>query len=161
MTFRKGGTMRRIVALSTIALGLVLAGSATAAPPDQQTFQRQGTVEFDCGSFLDVFTRASTIHQLTFYDANGVAIRQVLHVHRVSTDTNSVTGKTRNSSGDFTITSDLVTGSMTIVGQRENTSAPGEGVLVQDVGRLVLDIDGNVAFSAGPHQGSDYCAALA
>ncbi len=50
---------------------------------------------------------------------------------------------------------------MTITGQRENTSAPGEGVLVQDVGRLVLDIDGNVAFSAGPHQGSDYCAALA
>jgi hypothetical protein len=162
--------MRRLIlhlALPLVALVLVATASATA--PAQRTFQRQGTLTFDCGSFQDIFTFTSTVHVLTFYDQSGTAVKQVFHVHRVSTDTNSVTGRTLKSSADRIVTIDLISGTTTITGQNDNTSSPGEGVVVQDVGRIVLNPDGTVIFAGGQHPqdvgevfvGADYCSALA
>ena len=161
--------MRRLVfVLIVLAVTLALAAAASANPPDQRTFERQGTQTFDCGTFQDVFTFTTTVHVLTFSDQNGTPVKQVFHVHRVSTDTNSVTGRTLNSSADRIVTFDLVTGTETIDGQNDNTTYPGQGVVVQDVGKVILNADGTVIFEGGQHPnqvgdsftGADYCSAL-
>ena len=67
------------------------------------------------------------------------------------------------------MTFDLINGTTTIDGQNDNTTSPGEGVVVQDVGRIVLNPDGSVIFAGGQHPvgvgdvlvNADYCAALA
>jgi hypothetical protein len=101
--------MRRLIlALPALAIALALAAVASATAPDQRTFQRQGTQSLDCGTFQDIFTFTTTVHVLTFYDQNGTPVKQVFHVHRVSTDTNSVSGKTLNSSADRIVTSTIV-----------------------------------------------------
>jgi hypothetical protein len=162
--------MRRLIlVLAVPAVTLALTAAASAMAPDQRTFQRQGTQTFDCGTFQDIFTFTTTVHVLTFYDENGTPVKQVFHVHRVSIDTNSVTGKTLNSSADRIVTFDLITGTDTIDGQNDNTTYPGQGVVVQDVGKVILNADGTVIFEGGQHPnqvgdtftGADYCSALA
>jgi hypothetical protein len=159
---------RSMFVLVVLAVSLAFAAAASAMAPDQRTFQRQGTQAFDCGTFQDIFTFTTTVHVLTFYDSAGTPVKQVFHVHRVSTDTNSVTGKTLNSSADRIVTFDLITGTVSIDGQNDNTTYPGQGVVVQDVGKVILNADGTVIFEGGQHPnqvgdsftGADYCSAL-
>ena len=161
--------MRRFIVLSCATLAArVLTATASVTPPAQRTFQRTGTLSFDCGAFQDIFAFTTTVHVLTFYDQTGAAVKQVFHVHRDSTDTNSATGKTLRSSADRIVAFDLVSGTTTIDGQNDNTTSPGQGVVVPDVGRVILAPDGTVVFEGGQHPnqvgepftGASYCAAL-
>jgi hypothetical protein len=61
---------------------------------------------------------------------------------------------------------DLVTGETTINGAPAHVTAPGEGIVIHDTGRIVFDANGNVTFEAGAHDQADqdplqvYCSAL-
>lgn len=104
--------------------------------------------------------------QTTFYDASGQPTRQVIQWTHLSNDANSVTGKTIHEHGTFTETLDLVAGTDTVTGRLEIATEPGSGVVIQDVGRIVLDASGNVVFLTPsgrrsiPQNDSRYCIAL-
>lgn len=60
---------------------------------------------------------------------------------------------------------DLIEGTETDVGLVFRVFLPGGGTVIADVGRLVFDAAGNVAFEAGPHPAlhgdfAGLCAAL-
>ena len=67
---------------------------------------------------------------------------------------NPLTGKSLPDSGRFTLRIDLVTGTRTTDGRLRVDTAPGEGVVLQVVGRVVFYPDGTI-FEAGPHDDLD------
>jgi hypothetical protein len=49
-------------------------------------------------------------------------------------------------------TFDLVTGTRTVVGKAFALIDPGQGIVIQDMGRVVFDAPHHVSFEAGPHE---------
>jgi hypothetical protein len=151
--------MKRI-ALSavTVALlaGVVGAASAGAAPPTKQDL---GTIPYefsvDCSpygfSFSDDVKGQEPLWTETFYDANGTAVKVVVHDGFIETDTNSLTGKTVRMTQTWVNTYDLVAGTRTVVGKALLMTDPGKGVVILDAGRVVFDRPGHTVFEAGPH----------
>lgn len=90
----------------------------------------------------------------TFYDNDGVAIRRMSHVHAEGTVGNPLTGKFAPDSGDFKVTVDLATGTSTTEGKTNVATIPGEGIVYQVVGRLVVS-SGDVVFESGQHDDVD------
>jgi len=70
-------------------------------------------------------------------------------------DTNSVTGLTLHEHGHFTETIDLLSGTDTVTGNQEIANRPGTGVVVQDVGKVVYDANGDLVFFAGGRHHSE------
>ena len=85
----------------------------------------------------------------------GNLIRIVIHWEHHSNDTNSVTGLTLHEHGHYTETIDLLAGTDTLTGNQEIMNRPGTGVVIQDVGRVVYDADGNLVFFAGGRKHSE------
>jgi hypothetical protein len=101
----------------------------------------------------------------TFYDEAGTALRTVSHIHADGTLSNPLTGKSIPDSGDFKVTVDLATGATTTEGRTNVATSPGDGIVYQVVGHLVLS-SGDILFEAGPHDDADgtfdaLCAYLA
>jgi len=101
----------------------------------------------------------------TFYDDNGAPIRTVAHIRSDGTLTNTQTGKTPADNGNQTITTDLVTGEVVVVGPSRVDTAPGGGVVLAQVGRivrengLVTELDGRNDLVTGDL--ADFCAYMA
>jgi hypothetical protein len=144
--------MRRLLALAVVGSSIATAFAATAAA-EQPTLQ-ETTIHRSIANFLSCpgFTVSGefdiTRIVFTFYDANGTAIRTVVHVHPEGTLTNAATGKTLADAGNQIITSDLVTGEVVVVGPSRVDTGPGSGVVFAQVGRVVrengqvVEIDG-------------------
>jgi hypothetical protein len=151
--FMKPRSLVLVLAAVLLALFWVVAASASASsskPPTHETlppFEAPGTI--DCGTFEDNFVDFFTGTLTTSYDRNGSAVRLVFHIEHHSNDVNSATGLTIHEHGRFTQTIDLHTGSATLSGNQEVANRPGFGGVVQDVGRVVFDADGNLVFFAG------------
>jgi hypothetical protein len=96
-------------------------------------------------AFDDFFDGFETI----YFDAAGNPIRDVLNLEHHSNDSNSLTGLVVHEHGHLTVSFDLLTGTATVTGNQEIISRPGAGVVIQDVGRVVTDVDGNIIFFAG------------
>jgi hypothetical protein len=128
---------------------------ASARTPERFTvsFATPGTV--DCGTFQDQFTDFFDGAVTTYFDSAGNPIRIVVHWEHHSNDTNSVTGLTLHEHGHFTEVIDLLAGTDTITGNQEIMNRPGTGVVVQDVGKVVIDADGNIVFFAGGRKHSE------
>jgi hypothetical protein len=100
-----------------------------------------------------------------FFDNKGNAIRVVEHFVSHSTDTNSVTGLTLHEHDQSTITVDLRTGQVSIVGGPIRMNRKGQGIVIHDTGIVIFDAAGNIIFEGGPHQllhqgDQVFCAAL-
>ena len=117
------------------------------------SFTAPGTI--DCGTFEDQFTDFFDGAGATYFDSAGNPIRIVVRWEHHSNGTNSATGLTLHEHGHFTETIDLLTGTDTITGNEEIMNRPGSGVVVQDVGKVVIDAGGNVVFFAGGHKHSE------
>ena len=114
--------------------------------------------------FTDFVDAVGTV----YFDQSGEPVRIIIHWEHHSNDTNSVTGLTLHEHGHFTETIDLLSGTDTITSNEEVMNRPGTGVVVQDVGKVVYDADGNLVFFAGGRNHSGVllgdevlCAALA
>jgi hypothetical protein len=129
------------------------AASALAPLPVSFSFSNTGTVK--CGTFNDQFTDFFEANAATYFDSAGNPVRFVIHWEHHSDDTNSVTGLTLHEHGHFTETFDLLSGTDTITGNEEIATRPGTGVVVQDVGKVVYDADGNLVFFAGGRKHSE------
>jgi hypothetical protein len=152
--------MRQKIAIAgtaavTWVLLLVGPSTASALAPLKESFSFSNIGVTKCGTFKDQFMDFFDANAATYFDSGGNPIRFVIHWEHHSNDTNSVTGLTLHEHGHFTETIDLLSGTDTITGNEEIMNRPGTGVVVQDVGRVVFDADGNLVFFAGGRKHSE------
>lgn len=152
-------TVRRLL-LSVIAgccAVLGFAAPASATPPERFSFPEEGSDPhfLQCDGFEIALTTTGTGSVTVFFDDSGEVIK-VLVRHRVrDVFTNSVTGKTVVNRGVFQETFTLIEGTddftTTVTGFRFMGTFPGEGLVLQDVGRFEESPDGEILFVAGQH----------
>jgi hypothetical protein len=157
---------RSAVLVFTVVLVWMFAGPASAAAPvrTEDSFQFSDTI--DCGTFNDNFTDFFVITEFTFFDNSGAVSSVVDHIDHVSDDVNSVTGLALHEHDDFMTIFDPTAGTVTLDGALVRMNRPGQGIVIQDVGRLVFDADFHMIFVAGHHQALQegdraFCDALA
>lgn len=138
----KGITWRGRV-ITVVLAGLVAAGTfgaATATADGDRVVHFRDTA----GPFTNVWgacgaieTVTVNVHGTVFFDENGTWVRTLEHAFYDSV----VTGPTGESiSLDARQNAEFTAGGVTtLTGQSANVRAPGQGLLYQDVGRLVID----------------------
>lgn len=139
-----------LVALFTLPMAV------SAAPPLVETFINEGTTPFagPCANAPDVTlteTFTETVRVTTFFDKDGTPVRAQINVNFAGVVTNPVTGAFVEDNAHQMLVQDLVTGIEAQVGLVFSSTVPGVGVVFHDVGRVVVDAEGNVTFEAGPH----------
>jgi hypothetical protein len=148
-----GRVARLALAAAIVAVGAEAPAFGRAPERDhvEQTFE--GVI--DCGAFQDLYVDEETGDLTWYFDAEGRLVRFVVHVSQYSTDVNSLTGLTLHERNHHTSTFDFATGQITLDGAIVHATLPGEGVVIQDVGRLRFSVspDGalDFAFVAGHH----------
>jgi hypothetical protein len=159
--------------LLAVGLGCLLAfAGAPAASANPPVFEAVFTdageaVLADCGDFL-VLDRYTLQYRVTrYFDAQGTEVGVIEHVDGTDTLVNSVTGAAYTSTFHSAAIIDPQAHRAAFTGVTYRLTIPGAGAVLLDVGRVVVDREGNVYFQAGPHQfygGGDFaglCAALA
>ena len=146
--------------VAQLALSATIAALAAATPafgrgPQRDHVQQTFEGVIDCGTFQDTYVDEETGDLSWFFDADGKLVRFVVHVSQYSTDVNSVTGLTLHERNHHTSTFDFATDEITLAGAIVHATLPGEGVVIQDVGRLRFSVSADGAldftFVAGPH----------
>ena len=157
------------LALAATALTLAITVPAFGRAPERDHVDQFFSGVIDCGSFQDAFVEEEVADLVWFFDADGRPLRFVVHVSQYSTDVNSVTGLTLHERNRHMSTFDFATGEVTLDGAIERANLAGEGIVLQDIGRLRFSTapDGTLDFTfvAGHHDaligGRDVCDALA
>jgi hypothetical protein len=169
--------MRRLLTIftTTAVAAMAWTGSALAAPPERfhqdDSGSEPGFIHCD-GYDIDLDTTGS--EDLTVYfDGSGEVTKVLVRSRAIDTFTNTVTGKIVVNRGVFQQLfvrigdSDEFTHSLT--GYRFMGTSPGQGVVLQDVGRIeYVGEQEDIVFLAGQHHVPDdenaeavFCAALA
>jgi len=147
---------RWMVALAaSAAAGLAGAAPADATAPTTTLEQRHVKLTHgDCGSFTLIFEADVTRKVTTFYDQDGVPVRDVLVRRSDGTVSNSVTGKSLPSTGVWRVTryyaDGRLTGRVTQAGRTYLITVPGLGEIFHQTGNGIQQ-DGQTIFEAGPH----------
>jgi hypothetical protein len=141
--------MRRRTFIAVLCLlPLVCPAAATATPPTRSEVEGEpfSVVYQPCG-LTEVGERNRSF--TTFYDQDGNEVRTLEQVFFEGTVTNPATGETFVDSGHATVMfqTGFVTG-FTLIGTVYNIRVPGEGLLLLDVGRLVVDANFNPVFQS-------------
>jgi hypothetical protein len=163
--------MHRFGIAAVVAIvSLVAAGSASAGQRTSTTFSFADpfTGTGDCGSFTNVYSGHDDGRVTDWFNAAGDPIKEIGHIQSWETDVNSSTGKSIFVRTDLMVHVDFVAGTTTLTGTRNMSTVPGQGVVVQHVGRVVLGPDGQPISLSGrypdfqnAYMGEDFCAALA
>jgi hypothetical protein len=140
--------------------------SALAQPAIQSTIEPY-TFQLDCQEFglpyvIQEDGTVKTVSQL-FLDNSGNPLRSMDEVQVISTITNLQTGNTYRDYAGIRLEFDFTTNMLTINGGISHITAPGEGIVLQDVGTARFNFDtGEFLFVAGPHNNSglNYCLAV-
>ena len=170
--------MRRILSSLGVALvvAMTLAPVAAAAAPREVVEHRSvATLHFteldaclaDYGFAYTgdyVRTRTTTL----WYDAAGNLVKEVLVIHFDGTETNdSDATKSLVVSGERRLVFDYIAGTFTETGALRHVTVRGEGIVLQQTGRVVntIDFSANLML-AGPHDLDEgnvaaFCEALA
>jgi hypothetical protein len=148
----------RLVFLSSLALMLALPGTAAADQPSVSTvpisFARiDAGLSQACG--FQVFITADGERRITTFPDGRVM------THRQVTNTWTAHGKTVTNYQTVTFIDEA--GVRTVVGNLFSIHVPGQGLIVQNMGKVELDLaTGEVLFEAGPHEPiATVCAYLA
>jgi hypothetical protein len=163
--------MKRIIMVltlgATMALMLALAGSASAATPERETFHAEGTGHIincadDNGIFAVLFDWEIDGRILTYFDSAGnpdYARAHVIGRRVVYSTENPEEGFAGNEAWNSLIDfpSENVASIVATSGLRFRLTVPGEGVVLLSAGRVVVEDDAEVVFQAGPRPvGEDY-----
>jgi ABC-type glycerol-3-phosphate transport system substrate-binding protein len=158
------GRSRFLLVLALALAPLALAAPASATPPTVETFHFEGTDPFvSCEGFDIIVNFSVDIVERTFYDNTGEPVRIQVQFQGEGELVNTVTGATNTGSGPTMDIIDLEAGTDTTVGLVFHNNLPGEGIVALQAGRITVDEDGNVLFSAGPQpgfEGIDWCSIL-
>jgi hypothetical protein len=149
----------RLLTLSFIVLPLTLAATASAAPTTTEVFTIENFTyvnEDMCGPDLDItFAENGSFKITTFYDDQGNPLKTIL------TSFNERYTASATASGRALLTNNPLVairdknGNQLFLGLRVAFHVPGEGIVLLDAGRVVLDEVGNLVFEAGTHQLED------
>jgi hypothetical protein len=156
--------MRRLLLLTSLIAALAIPATAAAVEPTRETLHVTTVVRPPCPSgvtLLGVFdvTREIT----TFYDQDGIAVRQLWVASFEGTTTNPQTGQSLPNRGVRIFHRDLVTGELFTTGTNVVTKLPDGGVAIGGAGRLVFDSAGRLVEHNGPETAEEraqLCAAL-
>jgi hypothetical protein len=169
-------TVRRLL-LPMIAGCAVLgfAAPASATAPERFHSSDSGSEPgfVQCNGFEIDLETTGTVDGTVFFDDGGEVIKVIVRTRAKDIFTNSVTGKTLVNRGVFQQVFTRIDGTdeftHSLVGFRFMGTSPGEGVVLQDVGRIEYSPDEEeILFIAGHHfdvpGGPDFgallCAAL-
>jgi hypothetical protein len=163
-----------LVFVVSSAVTITSANTALATPPETYHFSESGSEEalVQCDGFDIDLSTAGTRDVTVFRDQAGDVVRFLVRTRAIDTLTNSLTGKTVVNRGVFQEQGTRVKGTDTfteaLVGFRYMGTSPGEGLILQDVGRIVYSPDDEITFLAGQHKVPDgpeaevlFCSALA
>jgi hypothetical protein len=129
-------------------------------PPDPW-FGSCGTPGTD-GYFQILESHSWTQDKTRIYNNAGLMTERIIHESDSGLLTNSVTGVSIPWSAHGTVRNVFVTPGddsayqETDNGQVFKATVPGMGVVVHDVGKVVIDAEGNLVFEGGPHQQLDF-----
>jgi hypothetical protein len=157
---RKGATMRvrRLLLPAVVGCAVFgLAAPASATAPEIFRFPEQSYSEpgfGQCDGFALDLAGSQTEDFIVFRDESGRVVRVIHQGHVTETFTNSVTGESLTNRGDFMDTFTRIDGTddftHTVVGFDFMAALPGEGLVLQQVGRTVFSLDGEeIVFFAG------------
>jgi hypothetical protein len=164
--------MRRLSIFSATSLiALVFAATAVADGP-VITWNSSGTTTprffASCGSYNILLTFSAEGHRQSWYDANGVLVREQRHVQFTGTLYNSTDlSKQVTYDGSWERFYDASTQTWTLTGRHFRAEAPGGAVIAVDAGRELYDaLTGSfLSEGEGANNYSDFvtavCAALA
>ena len=124
-----------------------------------------------CDGFEIDLETTNTVDVTVYFDKTGEVVKFLVRTRATDIFTNSVTGKTVVNRGVFQELGTRVeaTGEFTetLVGFQFMGTSPGEGLVLQDVGRTVFSPEDEILFRAGQHNVPDgpeaeavFCAAL-
>jgi hypothetical protein len=148
----KGNGMKGLLALAAAACGvaLLLAGTASAKPPERFTESFTYSGSASCGGFDDVWEGSIQISGMTTFDKAGNPVADIVHIKRVETNWRSDDpSASMTGTGSFTVKYDYATDTEANLGQVFKQTYPGLGVLFHDVGKIVFSPGGVVVH--GPH----------
>jgi hypothetical protein len=135
---------------ATCGVALLLAGAASAKPPERFTESFTYSGSASCGGFDDVWEGSIEASGMTTFDKAGNPVADIVHFKRVETNWRSddpsvsITG-----TGSFTVHYDYATETESVTGKVFKQTYPGLGVLFHDVGKIVFSPGGVVVH--GPH----------
>lgn len=161
---------KRFLALALIVLPLAFAAPALAVPPTTEvvTIENFTFVDTELCGFPVTFTENGTFKITTFYDGEGNPVKSVLtNSNERYTSSATANGKTLLTNYPLVIITSFENGTRLELGLRNAYHVPGEGVVLLDAGRVILDLaTGDVFFEAGQHQflngsGSAFCSFFA
>ena len=162
---RRSATAVSLLVTTASLVGLS-ASAATATTPERFSGTAHGSGTIDCGTFQDNFVDHGTYRGTTFFDTSGTPIKIVVHWKGISTDVNSVTGFTLHEFNTQLRVFDLRDETFSLSGGLIRMKFPGEGLLLHDTGRAVIDTSKGVfVFLSARHDvfelGDEaYCRAL-
>ena len=149
--------LRRSAAAALVAVGGLLPAAvpAHATAPTRVVEQRHFDFELaSCGSFALRLTSDVERELTTYYDENGVRVREVLVRRQEGTFSNSLTGKSAELSGVWrvtrTYTEGVLDGAAIQTGRTYTVTVPGSGIVFHQSGRGIQE-SGVTVFEAGPH----------
>jgi hypothetical protein len=149
---KRGKGMKGLLASAVAACGvaLLLAGAASAKPPERFTdsFTYSGSVS--CGAFDDVWEGSIEVSGMTTFDKAGNPVMDIVHFKRVETNWRSDDPSvSMTGTGSWTEHTDHAAETTATTGQVFSQTYPGLGVLFHDVGNIVFSPGGVVIH--GPH----------
>ena len=154
-------------ALSALLLIPSTASSAQAGQLTRETFEFSDPLSgsFDCGTFSAHYVGRDHGVVTTWFDRNGDPVRQQGHLSAVETDTNESSGASVVVRTRLNVHVDFVANLTSITGIRNLSNQPGRGVVIQSVGKLLVQdlAEGPIAVH-GPADdidlGGGFCEAL-
>jgi hypothetical protein len=179
---RRQTSVRRAAAAAVGAAGLSLSlmspvYAATDTTPGHFSFSTGGFEPgfLQCQGYAGDLSSVGRVNGTVFLDTAGEFNKFIVHNHGRDTLTNTVSGKAQVNRGNFTETYTRIgmteRWTHTLTGFQFMATAPGKGLVLQDVGRMVfrpgpLFGETEPTFMAGQHhvpEGSDalFCAAIA
>jgi len=160
------------IAVSIGFATIAIPGPAAAAPPDTFSFDEQADIPafIECDGFAIDLSTTSHVTVRSFFDSDGNVQRVSIKVMAIDVLTNNVTQRQVLNRGVFeevyTRIGDTDEFRGTLVGFRFIGIAEAEGLVIQDVGRIVYSPEHNVVSLAGQHDAEELgeegalCAAL-
>ena len=147
-------TTTRMLTLAAIALAAWPARASALAPTTTVAQVHVKLPHGDCGAFTLIFEADVTRKVTTFYDQDGVPVRDVLVRRTEGTVSNSVTDASVPSTGVWRVTryyaDGQLTGRVTQAGRTYLIAVPGLGEIFHQT-VFGIQQDGQTMFEAGPH----------
>jgi hypothetical protein len=169
--------MRKLLVIFVLSSSAALlpAGTALATPPEMMHFTDSGSEPgfIHCDGYAIDLATSGTVDVTAYFDRAGDLVKFLARTRVRDVFTNTVTGKIVVNRGVFQETFTRIRGTdeftQSLTGFRFMGTSPGEGVVLQDVGRIeYVGDEEEIVFLAGQHHIPDdenaedvFCAALA